>query len=356
MKLGAAVITAILLALGPGASVEQVPSNPPVAQPTPRTPQSELPAGRTVADQHKAVRKQAPKRQGDQGPASVPAVPVPKVETQPLAPPGKQADDDEKNGPTPSVLDFFTPSGWKEISAYCASRPEGGPDNWLHEKFICDVHVTDVAIATFAFLLVIVFGGLILVGASQNRRARRSISLARESLVSTQRAFIFVARFDCRAIGVKDSEEIVLWRIGPQWENSGPTPTKHALNHISYGLFSGNGPETVKFEDRWSAGARCDPSHLFIAPMGVTLGEKVEIPVRDFVSGKTAFIWGWIDYNDIFPNTSRHRTEFCAEIVLRGDPKVHDPAPFEFRFYGLHNGAEDECHHRPAPYAPPQRP
>jgi hypothetical protein len=64
----------------------------------------------------------------------------------------------------PGAFDFFTAKGLEKISAYCAAKPEAEPDKWLHEKFICDVHLTDIAVSVFTGLLVFVTIPLTLIG------------------------------------------------------------------------------------------------------------------------------------------------------------------------------------------------
>jgi hypothetical protein len=88
---------------------------------------------------------------------------------------------------TPSVLDFLSSDGLQEISAYCASKPDKDPDKWLHEQFVCDVHITDVAIAIFTGLLVLVTIPLTLVGLCQSRIASRT---AKRQL----RAYVFISK------------------------------------------------------------------------------------------------------------------------------------------------------------------
>jgi hypothetical protein len=37
---------------------------------------------------------------------------------------------------------------------------------------------------------------------------------------------------------------------------------------------------------------------------------------------KTIYIWGRAEYNDVFPGTGRHYTNFCHKIVVAGDPTI----------------------------------
>jgi hypothetical protein len=74
---------------------------------------------------------------------------------------------------SPSLLHFFTSGGLKDVSEYCAAQRNGEPDKWLHDKFICEIHVTDVLVAAFTGLLVLVTAGLIFVGFIQSGKMRK---------------------------------------------------------------------------------------------------------------------------------------------------------------------------------------
>jgi hypothetical protein len=53
------------------------------------------------------------------------------------------------------------------------------------------------------------------------------------------------------------------------------------------------------------------------------------------------YIWGWAEYNDIFENTKRHRTEFCHEVIINRIDT--DNVRIEFRIYKGYNGADEQC-------------
>jgi hypothetical protein len=65
--------------------------------------------------------------------------------------------------------------------------------------------------------------------------------------------------------------------------------------------------------------------------------------VRDGV--QNLYLWGWAEYDDVFPSTPRRRTEFCYRIFVMGDPS--NPAPnkvsFRWSLHKTHNGADGEC-------------
>ena len=58
---------------------------------------------------------------------------------------------------------------------------------------------------------------------------------------------------------------------------------------------------------------------------------------------KKIYVYGWVEYNDVFPDTPRHRTEFCSQIVRVGDYLRAEGVPLGLHSYEQYNGADDEC-------------
>ena len=186
------------------------------------------------------------------------------------------------------------------------------------------------------------------------RAAQTSADSAEKTFVTAQRAFVYPKSITKECFGprrLKVATEFVEWVFTPEWENSGATPTKRGLSHVSWKRFpKGSGPETIQFGDQWPAAGKRELSRIFVAPKTSISGLPVTISVHELRSGDPCFVWGWIEYDDIFDQ--RHRSEFCVEIELRGAPSI-DPNAVALRFYRLHNGADDECYRQPTPYAQP---
>lgn len=190
--------------------------------------------------------------------------------------------------------------------------------------------------------------------ASAAGAAQTSADTAEKTLITTQRAFVYPKSISKEWFGARRSKEpgeIVEWVFTPEWENSGTTPTKNGLSHVSWKRFpKGSGPETIQFGDQWAAGSKREYSRLFLAPKSSQSGQSVSISAHDLRSGDPCFVWGWVEYDDIF--ATRHRSEFCVELELRSGPST-DPNAIAFRFYRLHNGADDECYRQPSPFVQP---
>ena len=123
-------------------------------------------------------------------------------------------------------------------------------------------------------------------------------------------------------------------------------------NRINYALFEGPIDLGFQFPD---VGDHLEAGQTMLGPRAFMHAAHIDVPVDDLQKVKSgdahAYIWGWADYNDIFPNTGRHRSEFCVEIVVQGDVLAEN-CQFAYRQHERFNGFDDECMRGPAPYAP----
>jgi hypothetical protein len=85
---------------------------------------------------------------------------------------------------------------------------------------------------------------------------------------------------------------------------------------------------------------------------------QVDLFIQDavavFEKKKRALIYGWIEYDDIFPNSPKRRTELCMEVEIFADPREipnvirGNPIPIiTLRPYGPYNGYDEDCLYRP---------
>ena len=84
----------------------------------------------------------------------------------------------------PSLFDFLTPGGLQNLAKYCSVTPADLAGQW-QQSFMCGVRVSDIAIAIYTGLLVLVLAGVVLVGVIQYAHSTRS---ARQQL----RAYVLV--------------------------------------------------------------------------------------------------------------------------------------------------------------------
>jgi hypothetical protein len=115
-------------------------------------------------------------------------------------------------------------------------------------------------------------------------------------------------------------------------------------------------PDDFAFPDTpYPAGSKQMHARNLIGPHGQLNVTPFAIPIADILdiadAKKHFFIWGWIDYDDVFPGTKRHRTEFCYGLRVLLDPRNPTNAnAVSMSMYHRHNGTDADCMHKPAPY------
>lgn len=210
--------------------------------------------------------------------------------------------------------------------------------------------IAGVAQAAFAFVLVI--AALIQIGIYIRMRKD---GVARDS------AFVVMKRITAVSIADKSAlSRIVFWYFMPSWENSGNTPATGLMTRIN--LFSDPSgiPSNFEFPDYFDP-ASGEIVRLVIGPKNEIGSGGIEIATDELVAVKSGnqrmFIYGWTEYDDVFRTVSFHRTEFCCEIKVEGDPTKRDCA-FTFETVGEFNGADKYCyrkHYELAPVLPAGR-
>jgi hypothetical protein len=160
-----------------------------------------------------------------------------------------------------------------------------------------------------------------------------------------------VKNIEARFIGQKSTHTITHWRFFARWENGGNTPTKNMRNRINYALRKDVVDLGFPFPD---FGDQPD-GRTAIGPKSFLHSPYFDIPVdhlRKVKTGDThAYIWGWADYDDVFPSTRRHRSEFSFKILVHGDVLAED-CQFSYQQNERFNGFDEECLRGPTPYSP----
>lgn len=167
---------------------------------------------------------------------------------------------------------------------------------------------------------------------------RATKQMVKETVISSQnaqRAFVFIKNFD---VNFQQVNQVI---INPVWENSGDTPTKKMRNHVNWTYFVTDIPPDFDFPDITGE----ESTAVLIGPHATLNTSPLEINMQcidNVAQGKGhLYIWGWAEYNDVFENTNRHRTEFCSEVLIS---KISETEiSIRFRLYKLHNGADEEC-------------
>jgi hypothetical protein len=183
--------------------------------------------------------------------------------------------------------------------------------------------------------------------------AQRAAATAERALTVVERAFLLIS--DMNVVTMSQYGTIIDFRISVNITNSGRTPAQNYISLANLVVFEGEIPEDFRFPDR---------SHDDVPETGATIGpqSRIYLPIDFFIADaidvfekrKKALIYGWMEYNDIFPDSLRHRAEFCVEIEVYADPRqtpqvVYGKMPpiLTLRAYRRYNGYDDGCIYRP---------
>jgi len=234
------------------------------------------------------------------------------------------------------------------------AKPAPAPFDW-RRNFLCEIKATDIAIAGFGLFLVlsIVFQSLF-QGVWMRRMlvaSERASTVVDEALVSAQRAYVFLREFRVNLVKNPLNEEIQTCTIQPIWENTGATPTRNGRSHLNWKFFERSIPPEFDFPDFDEVGNRVLSydayKSLIVGPRATALAPLLEIEpgilkqARD-LQGRV-LIWGWAEYDEVFGDAKRHRTEFCYQLVVIGSPASW----VGFSQYRAFNGADEDCTKKP---------
>jgi hypothetical protein len=234
------------------------------------------------------------------------------------------------------------------------AKPAPAPFDW-RGHFLCEIKATDIAIAGFGLFLVlsIVFQSLF-QGLWMRRMlvaSERTSRVVDESLVSAQRAYVFLREFRVNLVKNPLNEEIQTCTIQAIWENTGATPTRNGRSHVNWKFFERSIPSEFDFPDFDEVGNRVLSygayKSLIVGPRAIALAPLLDIEptilkqARD-LQGRV-LIWGWAEYDEVFGDAKRHRTEFCYQLVVTGSPASW----VGFSQYRAYNGADEDCTKKP---------
>jgi hypothetical protein len=177
--------------------------------------------------------------------------------------------------------------------------------------------------------------------------ARQSTDMVRQSLASLERAYVFADSHNMRQ--ATGDDPLRPFHFTAVWKNTGRTRTVRARNHISWSALKTPLPPDFQFPD---LGAH-PTAPLLIAPGAAIMGQRVDIPhqvIAEAMEGKNQlYAWGWCEYNDVFPGTQRHRTEFCVKLErvevadAPGVPAGQRRISVQFVHHHQYNGADEDC-------------
>jgi hypothetical protein len=129
------------------------------------------------------------------------------------------------------------------------------------------------------------------------------------------------------------------YRFNIIWENSAPTPARNLVTNFNCRSFPDQMPEDFDFPDLNPA------SPDVIGPRSILTFPGIDISADVFEASIAQklrwYAWAWIEYDDVFEGTPRHRTEWCCEITVRRHP-VTNEIGIGFPIHGKFNGADGD--------------
>jgi hypothetical protein len=208
-----------------------------------------------------------------------------------------------------------------------------------------------VVIAAFTIILAV-------GGGFQVWLTRRAIMETNRQHTVSNRAFVFIRQF--LSVSTSASGDCVeFWRITPVFENSGNTATKRMMSGHSAELRTTKLPKDFDYRDS----AFPDPtkpifiSRDIIGPRAQLNGAPYILSLADVQAigrGEKFFvIWGWVDYDDVFTGTKRHRIEYCYQLTVLFDPSNPKYTnAVAMGLYGPYNNVDEQCRYDPGPFIP----
>jgi len=195
--------------------------------------------------------------------------------------------------------------------------------------------------------------------AASNRNAVAAERLAQTAITSNQiavtnaeqqlRAYVTVQEVSMHVhrqpdrVGVYNDQLIPgnphTYRFSVILKNGGVTPAVNARINISCEKFNGRIAENFAFPSSQLFGnALIGPQVIWHSP-SVTVGAT---ELQDPAVPAERYLWGWIEYDDIFPGSIRHRTEFCFQIIFERLPPTNE-GWIRFEPYSRFNAADSDC-------------
>jgi hypothetical protein len=116
--------------------------------------------------------------------------------------------------------------------------------------------------------------------------AKDSAEVAKQSLVTVQRAFVFIDSFQADML---NNDLIIM----PRWRNSGTTPTRYMTNWANWQRFTSEPPDDFTFPDLDESGNPVDekdkkPQLAFVGSNATTFAHALTIPNAVLVAMRTS--------------------------------------------------------------------
>jgi hypothetical protein len=183
------------------------------------------------------------------------------------------------------------------------------------------------------------------ISTTQSRQMQASIDVAIASATAARIQAEVARATHAASVTVVTPQSAILLsegreRIGARFwvtlRNEGNSATQNMFGQI--GMVVVGNPQQFSYEESIGIPGS-DPQPMVIGPHSTLDTGWVEIRAgHELISSGAAvlFVGGWIEYDDIFPDTLRHRVEYCY-VVNMGEARADGSAEWRFNLHGPHN-------------------
>jgi hypothetical protein len=205
----------------------------------------------------------------------------------------------------PTGLTGLNPFSSEECNVYSGS-----------DYYACRLAIYTSQLAVFTALLFVATILVFIMGIYQAIQLRHhafhmegSVNLSREDLVTTQQAFIFLDDFD-----VDWARTTVI--VKPQGANGGKSPPRDMVVKVDWTWVHFQAELAADFDYPYSRPAM----KMLVGPETTEWSAPIEIPrniANEAVNGtRTIYVYGRVDYLDIFDRAKPHFTEWCYRVYI----------------------------------------
>jgi hypothetical protein len=168
--------------------------------------------------------------------------------------------------------------------------------------------------------------------AKQWRAIRDQSKIAQDALIADKRAIIFAPGFN-QFWEHDPTTNLFHWRFRPILRNGGDTPTRKMRMYVNCEIRNTALPAGYSFSPHDSTAVDINIVEGMIPPkidlQGGVVPRGAAVTPQDILDAqqgkKFIYVWGWVEYFDVFPNTPKHITRYCWIIIAVGDPMKFVP-------------------------------
>jgi hypothetical protein len=161
-------------------------------------------------------------------------------------------------------------------------------------------------------------------------------------------------KFDAYVLSASPGNSIG-YRVVLKFQNTGSTTAKRFTGIVNVVFTEGLLPDNFDYADASDAA----PPIAFVGPQ-VPVAYPLDLSMENLIAvqdgEKNGFLYGWVEYEDIFTDTAKRRTEVCVRLAIvarLGDvPVTTDASPISFIAHGKYNGTDSDCFYKPGDRPP----